>query len=172
MIEGIRVKDLKKFVDERGFFSEIMRDEWKDFLGDDKIQQLNLSLTYPGIIKAWHRHARGQNDYFIVLKGSIKLCAFDDREGSPTRGELAEIILNEESLQVARVIGACWHGYKVVGTKPSLVLYAVTKLYDNNNPDEERRPWDDPKIIPIAINGKVADVRAGKAYDWSFTLHK
>jgi hypothetical protein len=47
-----------------------MRADWKDLLGDDVVVQANLSVTYPGIVRAWHRHLRGQTDYFLVVRGS------------------------------------------------------------------------------------------------------
>ena len=65
--------------DERGFFTEVMRKDWKDLFEDDKIAQANLSFTYPNIIRAWHRHLKGQIDYFLALKGLIKICAFDEK---------------------------------------------------------------------------------------------
>ncbi|MGQ9468434.1 MAG: hypothetical protein ACUVTD_01190 [Nitrososphaerales archaeon] len=37
----------------------------------------------------------------------------------------------------------------------------VNKLYDYDNPDEVRRPWNDP-IIPESINGKTEDPKVGK----------
>jgi dTDP-4-dehydrorhamnose 3,5-epimerase len=71
MLPGLKVQDLKKNVDERGFFAEIMREDWKELLGEDRIVQSNLSFSYPGMIRAWHRHSRGQVDHFLVLKGSL-----------------------------------------------------------------------------------------------------
>jgi dTDP-4-dehydrorhamnose 3,5-epimerase len=85
-LPGVKLVDLARFPDERGIFTEIMRVDWRELLDNDEIVQANMSVTYPGIIRAWHRHARGQTDYFLVLKGSIKVCAYDDEEGSPTRG--------------------------------------------------------------------------------------
>jgi len=82
---------LARFPDERGIFTEIMRADWKELLGEDSIVQANLSVTYPGIVRAWHRHIRGQTDYFLVLKGSIKVCIYDDEENSPTKGHLAKL---------------------------------------------------------------------------------
>ena len=49
-----------------------------------------------------------------------------------------------------RVPGKYWHGYKVVGDEPVLLLYFVNNLYDYKNPDEERRPWNDPTVVPVA----------------------
>lgn len=57
VIDGIIVKDLTKNVDERGFFTELLRQNWKDFLGEDKLVQ--LSYSYPNIVRAWHRYLRG-----------------------------------------------------------------------------------------------------------------
>jgi len=172
MIEGIEVKDLIKHVDERGFFTELLREDWKDFLQKDTIIQFNLSYSYPGIVRAWHRHLRGQVDYFICIEGSIKVCAYDDRKDSETYGELDEIVISSERLRVARIPGIIWHGYKAIGTKPIKLLYGVNKLYDYDNPDEERRPWNDPTIIPKSINGRTDDPRVGKPWDWNFPPHK
>ena len=163
MLPGVRVYDVRKNVDERGFFAEIMRQDWKDLLSDDSIVQANLSFSYPGIIRAWHRHSRGQVDYFIVLKGSMKICAYDDLQGSPTRGQIDEVVASEEKLQVVRIPGTYWHGTKTVGDKPSLTVYCVNRFYDAKNPDEERRAWNDPTII---------EVKTSKPYDWNKPPHK
>ncbi len=163
MLPGVSVHNIKKIVDERGFFGEILREDWKDFFGDDKIAQANLSFSYPGMIRAWHRHRRGQVDYLAVIKGAAKICAYDDTEGSITRGQLTEIIASQETLQLVRVPGHYWHGTMTLGNEPSLTLYFVSRLYDAKDPDEERRAWNDPKIL---------DPRTSKPFDWNKPPHK
>jgi dTDP-4-dehydrorhamnose 3,5-epimerase len=165
MIKGVHVKTLKKRPDERGFFTEIIRKDWKDLLQENGLAQANLSISYPGVIRAWHR--RGQIDYFIVLKGAIKICVFEDETG-----ELTEIISTGDLPQIVRVPGKYWHGFKVVGDQPAWLLYFVNKLYDYDNPDEERRGWDDATIIPRSINGKTENPRVGIPWDWSHPPHK
>jgi len=167
MIEGIEKKDLIKHVDERGFFAELMREDWRKLLLDDKIVQFNLSYSYPGIVRAWHRHIKGQVDYFICIEGSVKICAYDDRVNSKTHGEINEIILSSERLGVARIPGILWHGYKAIDSKPTKLLYGVNRLYEYSNSDEERRPWNDLSIVPKSINGKTNDPRVGKPWDWN-----
>jgi dTDP-4-dehydrorhamnose 3,5-epimerase len=167
MLKGIAFKPLKRACDERGCFTEIMRQDWKDLLGQDQHVQVNFSVTYPGIIRAWHRHNRGQIDYFIVIKGALKICAYDEE----TR-ELYEMISTGMDLQVLRMPGHYWHGYKAVGKETAFLVYFTTKLYDYQNPDEERRRWDDPKIVPKLINGKKDDPRTGKPWDWNHPPHK
>ena len=167
MLAGIRIKPIKRIIDERGFFAEVMRKDWKDLFGEDTIAQSNLSFTYPNMIRAWHRHIRGQVDYFLALKGSIKICAFDGETG-----ELDEIFSSGLDHQIVRIPGKYWHGFKALGDEPTLLLYFTTRLYEAADPDEERRAWDDPTLIPITINGKKDDARVGKTWDWNHPPHK
>ena len=162
-LPGVRTYDLTKFVDERGFFAEVLRRDWSELLDGEWIAQANLSMSYPGMIRAWHRHTRGQVDYFLVLKGALKIAAYDDQEGSPTRGQLVEVVAGEDRLQLVRIPGHYWHGTKAVSPTPALVLYFVTRLYDYENPDEERRPWNDAAII---------DPKTSEPFDWNRPPHK
>ena len=167
MLAGIVIRPLKRLPDERGFFTETFRKDWKDLLCGDKVEQVNLSTTYPGIVRAWHKHERGQVDYFVVLRGALKICAYDD-----VTEELDEIISTGENIQVVRIPGSYWHGYRVVGGETASLIYFVNKLYDYKNPDELRRPWNDPDIVPKLINGKRDDSRVGRPWDWFFLPHQ
>ena len=168
MLPGIIVKPLKRTPDERGSFTEVFRKDWKDLLiENDVVVQTNLSTTYPGIIRAWHRHLRGQTDYFLALKGAIKIGICDDKTG-----ELDEIVSTGQNLQIVRVPGHYWHGFKAIGDEQAMLLYFPTNLYDPANPDEERRSWNDQTIIPKSINGKKDDPRVGKPWDWNYPPHK
>jgi len=162
-IEGVRTYDLEKRIDERGFFAEVLRKDWKELLGDEGIAQVSISMSYPGIVRAWHRHARGQVDYWVVIQGALKIAAYDDEDSSPTRGQIVEIVASEDNLRVVKVPGHYWHGTKTLGCKPSITLYLFTQLYDYVNPDEERRPWNDTSII---------DPRTNQPYDWNHPPYK
>jgi dTDP-4-dehydrorhamnose 3,5-epimerase len=162
-LEGVDVFDVRKNVDERGFFAEAARKDLTELFGEQWMSQANLSSSYPGIIRAWHRHARGQIDYFMVLQGSMKIVAYNGNETSATFGKMVEIVASEERLQIIRVPGHYWHGTKTVSSIPSLTMYFVNNLYDYKNPDEERRPWNDSSII---------DPRTREPYDWNKPPHK
>ena len=170
MLKGIEVKPLRRFADELGFFTEIMRRDWGDLFEDEEereIVQANFSISYPGVVRAWHRHLRGQVDCFVVLKGAMKICAYDDETK-----ELDEIVSTGENPQVVRIPGHYWHGFKVVGEERAYLVYFVNRLYDYENPDEERRPWDDKTIVPEIINGKKDDIRCNKPWDWFYIPYK
>lgn len=164
MLQGIETRALTKRADERGFFTELVRQDW---IVDDSLQQCNFSITYPGVVRAWHRHTRGQTDYFVVLRGAIKLCAYDD-----ATAELNEIILTSDVLRSVRIPGHYWHGFMVLGDQRTYLVYFVNKLYEYTTPDEERRPWNDPTVCPLTINGEMQDVRCGKPWDWMYTSFK
>lgn len=165
MLDGVISKDLKRFADERGFFNEAYRRDWNDVFVDE-IVQANMSITYPGVVRAWHRHLRGQVDYFYVVRGALKLCCYDDA----TR-ELDEFVLSGEQPKIVRIPGKYWHGFKAIGTEPVILVYFVSRLYDYSNPDEERRPWNDASVVPALINGKK-DERCGTPWDWYGCVNK
>lgn len=171
-LRGVQTYDVRILPDERGFFAEALRKDWSELLGEEWISQVNLSYSYPGIVRAWHRHLKGQTDYFLVVRGAMKICAYDDDEGSETRGYIAEVMVSEEKPQIVKIPGHYWHGTKTISHKPSLTAYFVTRLYDYKNPDEERRPWNDPKIVSAAINGRADDHRVRKPWDWFSAPHK
>jgi len=143
MIEGVKVRPLKKNVDERGMLTEMMRTDWDIF---EKFTMIYFSKGYPGVIRAWHRHARGQVDYFVVVEGMMKVVLYDDRPGSKTKGEVNEFFMGEDNMILLRVPGDCWHGSKVISTKPAILINMPTMLFDYEKPDEERLPYNTDKI--------------------------
>lgn len=167
MLPGLIIKPLKRNPDERGFFTEVFRNDWKDLIGEDVVAQANLSISYPGMIRAWHKHERGQIDFFIVVKGALKICAYDD-----STQELNEVISTGDNLQIVKVPGHFWHGTKAVSPEPVVLVYLVNRLYEYANPDELRKAWNDPFFLPKSINGKTDDIRVGKIWDWNFPPHK
>jgi dTDP-4-dehydrorhamnose 3,5-epimerase len=144
MIHDVDAKDLQVNADERGHLVELYRDDWDVF--DPDPEMAYYSLTYPGIVRAWHRHTHGQVDYFTCPQGRIKVGVYDDREDSPTRGELDNFVIGEHHQQVIRIPGDCWHGFKAIGTEPALLVNFPTELYDYDDPDEERLPHDTDEI--------------------------
>ena len=142
MIEGLQIKQLNKHADERGFLMEILRSDDPIFT---KFGQCYVSMNYPGVVRAWHYHQR-QDDYFVVVKGMVKVGLYDAREGSPTRGEVNEFYLGENNNVVLKIPVGVMHGYKTVGTEPSLLINFPSELYNPDNPDEYRLPWNTDQI--------------------------
>jgi dTDP-4-dehydrorhamnose 3,5-epimerase len=91
MLPGIVVTPLRRSADERGFFTEVMRSDWAAVFQDD-VLVANISVSCPGIMRAWHRHELGQIGHFSVICGAIKKCAFDNdiREPDSINGKADE----------------------------------------------------------------------------------
>ena len=165
-LPGIKSHEINLIPDERGFFTEVLRQDWRELL-DEWIVQANMSYSFPGMVRAWHKHGRGQVDCFLVLKGAAKICVFDEDSSG-----LVEIIGGGQKPALIRVPGYYLHGFKAIGDEPALIIYFVNRLYDYNNPDEIRKPWNDSGIVPAQINGSKYDPRIGKPWDWFYPPHK
>lgn len=98
--------------------------------------QINYSVVFPGVIKAWHRH-KHQTDYWMVLMGEAKVGLYD-----PEKGEARAIHVGEHNPAVIAIPPGIWHGMTALGGKPCGLLYYVTRKYDPAAPDEERAPYD------------------------------
>lgn len=142
MIQGVETKQLKKNADERGYLMELVRSDDPIF---SKFGQCYVSMNYPGVVRAWHWHEK-QDDYFVVVQGMIRVGLYDMREGSPTRGEVNEFYLGDNNAIVLKIPIGVAHGYKTVGTEPSLLVNFPTEVYDAKEPDEFRLPWDTEQI--------------------------
>ena len=142
MIEGVEVKQLKTFADDRGSLTEILRRDDEIFEG---FGQCYFSISYPGVIRGWHYHEK-QTDYFTCVSGMIKVPLYDRREGSPTYGEINEFHIGDENRIVVKIPRGVLHGFKNVGVTACILVNFPTVPYDPNDPDELRVPYDDPSI--------------------------
>jgi dTDP-4-dehydrorhamnose 3,5-epimerase len=143
-IHDVTVRELQVNADERGHLVEIFRKDWDTF--DPEPAMSYYSMTYPGVVRAWHKHNRGQVDYFVCPKGRIKIAVYDDRKDSPTQSKLDTFVIGEHDQKAIRIPGDCWHGFKAIGEEPAFLINSPTNLYDYDNPDEERLPPDTEKI--------------------------
>lgn len=144
MIQGVQSRELQVNADDRGHLVELFRSDWAEF--DPEPEMAYYSLSYPGVVRAWHRHTKGQVDYFACPKGRIRVGIYDDREESATRGETDSFVLGEHVQRLVRIPGACWHGFEVLGSEPAMLVNFPTNLYDYDDPDEQRLPPHTPDI--------------------------
>lgn len=98
--------------------------------------QINYSVQYPGVVKAWHRHER-QADFWVCVQGHVKTGAYRESDGA-----LWTAVIGEKRPGVLIIPAPLWHGAATVGSVPAALLYYVTRAFDPANPDEMRRPWD------------------------------
>ncbi len=141
MIEGVKVRPLRKICDERGMVMHMLRRDDPDF---EDFGEIYFSCVYPNAIKAWHLHKQMTLNY-AVIQGMIKYVLYDDRAESPTKGELMELFIGEDNYQLVKVPPYVWNGFKGVGTKMAIVANCATLQHD---PEEIIRKNPFTKDIP------------------------
>jgi len=142
MIEGVAVKQLARHADQRGYLMELLRSDDPIF---SKFGQCYVSMNYPGVVRAWHWHEK-QDDFFVVVKGMIRVGLYDQREGSATQGEVNNFYLGENNTILVKIPVGVVHGYKTIGMEPSLLINFPSEAYDPDEPDEYRLPWNTDQI--------------------------
>lgn len=145
MIEGVKITPLRQILDERGKIMHMLRTDALHFI---QFGEIYFSFIHPGVIKGWHIHKRMTLNYAVPV-GKIKLVLYDDRENSPTKGELMEIFTGPEDYKLITIPPLIWNGTKCVSETSAIIANCATLPHD---PDEIERlnPFD--KKIP---------------YDWS-----
>jgi dTDP-4-dehydrorhamnose 3,5-epimerase len=142
MIDGAKVKKLRSIPDERGRLMEVLRADDPEFI---KFGQVYVTTAYPGVTKAWHYHKK-QTDNFCCIKGMMKVVLYDDREGSPTMGEVNEFFMGEHNEILLQIPPFVWHGFKCISDTEAMVMNCSTEPYNAASPDEFRKPAHESDI--------------------------
>ena len=131
-IDGLVVTPLRRIPDERGAILHMLREDSPTF---ERFGEIYFSMVYPGVIKGWHLHTEMTLNYAVPV-GMIKLVCYDDRDGSPTKGNLVELHIGELNYALVTIPPFVWNGFKGEGTKPALVANCSTIAH---RPDEIQR---------------------------------
>lgn len=107
--------------------------------------QINFSMQYPGVVKAWHCHQK-QTDFWLCAIGNIKAGVHRAEDQSTWM-----IMTGEKKPGVLVIPPGLWHGATALGNQPAGLLYYVTHAFNAQQPDELRRPWDSIDGFPWGI---------------------
>ena len=135
MIDGIQVIPMRRFEDERGWFSELMRSSGLP----KEVRQSNLVFSRKGVIRGLHYHERGQDDVFVCLQGMVRVVVLDRESGETFTEDIGD-----ENPVALYIPGKHAHGFEAL--TDLLFVYHVTEEYDPADPDEQGIPWDDPRV--------------------------
>ena len=141
MIDGVVVKPLRRIPDERGFIMHMLRSDDPDF---EKFGEIYFSTIFPGVVKAWHLHKEMILNYSVIF-GMVKLVIYDDRDGSPTKGELQELFIGRENYQLVKIPPFVWNGFKGIGSEMAILANCASLAHA---PDEIVRMAPDDPMFP------------------------
>ncbi len=138
MIDGILRFPLDVVEDERGWFCELRRDSGLPA----RMVQTNVSFSRAGVVRGLHYHERGQDDFFVCLRGTARVVVLD-RETGTTYSE----DIGDENRVALYIPGIHAHGFEAL--TDVLFCYHVTAEYDPADPDEHTIPWNDPRVAHL-----------------------
>jgi dTDP-4-dehydrorhamnose 3,5-epimerase len=146
VIEGVQLVDLRRFHDDGGSFTELARlaDGRAEGLAGFTVRQVNYSELEPGVIKAFHVHARQTDVWYVPPSDRMLVVLLDVRKGSRTEGARTRLVLGAGSSRLLRVPPGVAHGVRNLGTAPGRVIYFVDVPFspEPSECDEGRLPWD------------------------------
>jgi dTDP-4-dehydrorhamnose 3,5-epimerase len=143
------VVPLRRIPDERGTVLHMLRRTDPHFL---EFGEIYFSTVYQGVVKGWHRHREMTLNYACPF-GRIKLVLFDDRDGSPTRGQIQEHFLGPDDYSLVVIPPGVWNGFKGLSEPFALVANCCTHPHD---PARSERLDPRSNVIP---------------YDWAVRCH-
>lgn len=136
-IDGLEIVPLRRIPDERGAVFHMLRSDDPHFT---QFGEIYFSLVYPSVVKGWHLHQEMTLHYAVPI-GMVKVVCYDDRDGSPTHGNVVEIHTGELSYSLVIIPPGVWNGLKGEGTSPALLANCASIPH---RPDEIVRldPFD------------------------------
>jgi dTDP-4-dehydrorhamnose 3,5-epimerase len=144
LLAGVEVDPIPLWPDDRGHFLEVQR------VGSGLARhfppestQVSATVTYPGVVKAFHYHLR-QHDCWTIVNGMLQVGLVDLRRLSPTFGERNTLYVGEMRPWQVLIPPGVAHGYKVIAPEPAVLVYVTSRFYDPS--DEYRILFNDPNL--------------------------
>jgi len=147
-IDGVAVRDLRKFTDERGWLTELFR---QDELTEEFCPAMAyISSTEPGVTRGPHEHVDQADLFCFIGPSNFKLRMWDNRSHSKTLDHVMTLVVGEDNPKSVLVPLGVVHAYQNVGAVPGLVINCPNRLYAGKGKREEVdeiRHEDDPETI-------------------------
>ncbi len=141
MIQDVQVISLVAHMDDRGYLVEIARcaDDSEPHGVVHQFGQVYLvgNMTR-GTIRAYHKHHELW-DWFFISHGSAKFILVDDRDDSPTKGEMMTVVIGERRPALIIVPPGVYHGWMSLEDDTQMISIA-SHVYNREKPDEVRIP--------------------------------
>jgi dTDP-4-dehydrorhamnose 3,5-epimerase len=145
-IEGVELIELARHGDDGGAMTELARlaDGKAERIAGFAARQINYSEIQPGVIKAFHLHARQTDVWFVPPSDRVLVVLIDVRKGSRTEGAQRRLTLGNGASRLLRIPPGVAHGARNLAATPGRIIY-LTDLHFSPEPatcDEGRLPWD------------------------------
>src|SRR5437667_1652472 len=147
-IHGVIVRDLRKFVDERGWLAELFRHD--DLEAEFYPAMSYISSTQAGVTRGPHEHVDQADLFCFIGPSNFKLRMWDDRVESATYNNEMTVYVGEDNPRSVLVPKGVVHAYRNIGQTAGIVINCPNQLFMGNakkDPIDEIRHEDDPDTI-------------------------
>ena len=138
-IDGVQYRLARPVSHHHGHLTEAFRMDWG--LADVPVVQVNVTVTFPGRIRAWGLH-RFTVDRLFAATGSLCIVCYDGRRSSATFGCVNEFMLGERNQGLVVIPPGVYHGWKNIGDDEATIISMPSQLYQYEEPDRWELPWD------------------------------
>ena len=138
-IDGVKYRLTRPVSHHHGHLTEAFRLDWG--VTDVPVVQVNVTVTFPGRIRAWGIH-RLTVDRLFAATGSLCIVCYDGRRGSATFGCVNEFMLGERNQGLVVIPPGVYHGWKNIGNDEAAIISMPSQLYQYEEPDRWELPWD------------------------------
>ena len=123
-IDGVEVVELKRFHDDGGNFTELIRlgEGHAEALRDFTVRQVNYSEVEPGVIKAFHVHTRQTDVWYVPPADRMLIVLLDVRKGSRSEGARMRLMLGNGASRLLRIPPGVAHGAAVAVRRGSAAV--------------------------------------------------
>ncbi len=146
-IPDCAIAPLERYVDSRGWLSEIYR---QDCLAEALHPVMGyVSLTHAGVTRGPHEH-RDQTDLFVFFSGIFRLFLWDYRRDSPTYGHRQVEDLGADRPATVIVPPGVIHAYRNIGAGDAIIINCPNRLYAGRgkaDPVDEIRHEEDSRLV-------------------------
>ncbi len=121
-MEGLQIKQVLLYKDQRGWLGEIIRKDESEIIP----AMVYLSMTRPGLARGPHEHIK-QTDCFCFV-GKFRIYLWDNRKHSSTYKE-KKVVDTSDIPTLAIVPPGIVHAYRNIGSTDGLVINLPDRLY-------------------------------------------
>ncbi len=147
-IEGIIIRHLNKYTDDRGWLIEIFRHD--ELVPEYYPVMSYISMTNPGVVRGPHEHVDQADLFGFIGPSTFKVFLWDTRKHSPSFMKKQVILVGENNPASLLVPSGIVHAYKNVGNQPGMVVNYPNRLFAGKGKSEkvdEIRHENDPNTI-------------------------
>ena len=147
-IDGVVIRDLRRFTDSRGWLAELFRHDELD--PEFYPVMAYTSSTSPGVTRGPHEHVDQADLFCFIGPSNFKLRLWDNRPESQTFNNVVTLVVGEDNPKSVLIPKGVVHAYRNVGLVPGIVFNCPNRLYmglGKRDEIDEIRHEDDPQTI-------------------------